>query len=364
MKIVKLAPGLIAAAIILTGLCTPAAAQPQKTDNFVLLIDQSSDMHVNYHRQSKNYIARKNVAKPFIKMVPTNIPVQGAIYMYGVNSTKPEKMVQTIRPMAPFNNQSFLQGLDMIGKQNGVSSLSAALRRAKDDLAGVPGRTAIIVISGGNPTDPGMPSQEANDLKRTYGANVCIYTVLVGKSKRGGQYMRELVDKGGCGLATTSDSLASDADMRKFVNDVFFGGSGDADRDGVPDGQDKCSGTPYGARADARGCWTISAIKFDSGKAVLKSQYYDMLDQIASVMNANPTLEFYIIGHTDADGDESSNQRLSESRAKSVRKYLVGAEVEGKRIVAIGKGEAEPVASNATPDGKAQNRRIEFRQKY
>ncbi|KIN62489.1 OmpA family domain protein [Sulfitobacter noctilucicola] len=73
---------------------------------------------------------------------------------------------------------------------------------------------------------------------------------------------------------------------------------------------------------------------------------------------ANSTLQ--IIGHTDSDGDAAYNQTLSESRARSVANVLIGNGVPQGRIQTFGRGESQPVASNLTPDGKAQNRRVEI----
>ncbi|PTV96064.1 outer membrane protein OmpA-like peptidoglycan-associated protein [Rhodobacter aestuarii] len=81
---------------------------------------------------------------------------------------------------------------------------------------------------------------------------------------------------------------------------------------------------------------------------------------LAGSLNRYPDTTVEVIGHTDADGDASYNQRLSEARARSVADILVGAGVPRQRVVAYGRGEDQPVASNYTPEGKAQNRRVEF----
>jgi outer membrane protein OmpA-like peptidoglycan-associated protein len=73
---------------------------------------------------------------------------------------------------------------------------------------------------------------------------------------------------------------------------------------------------------------------------------------------ANSTLQ--IVGHTDSDGDASYNQQLSEGRARSVANVLINNGVPPQRIQTFGRGESQPVASNLTPAGKAQNRRVEI----
>ncbi|MDA3943482.1 MAG: OmpA family protein [Bacteroidetes bacterium] len=102
-------------------------------------------------------------------------------------------------------------------------------------------------------------------------------------------------------------------------------------------------------------------IYFDSGKALVKPESYASIKEIANVMNENPELKIAITGHTDSDGNDDSNLDLSKRRAKSVKDYLVDQfKVDASRISTDGKGESMPIDSNATPFGKAKNRRVEF----
>lgn len=106
---------------------------------------------------------------------------------------------------------------------------------------------------------------------------------------------------------------------------------------------------------------SFANIYFDSGSATLKAESYPVLNEIADLLIANQGVSVQICGHTDSDGSESLNQSLSERRAASVKTYLVSRGVGASYLSTIGYGESSPVASNATPEGKAQNRRIEFR---
>jgi outer membrane protein OmpA-like peptidoglycan-associated protein len=106
---------------------------------------------------------------------------------------------------------------------------------------------------------------------------------------------------------------------------------------------------------------SFANIYFDSGSATLKSESYPVLDEIADLLKANTNVRVEIGGHTDSDGSESFNQDLSERRATSVRTYLTQRGVPASMLTTRGYGETSPVASNSTADGKAQNRRIEFR---
>ena len=100
---------------------------------------------------------------------------------------------------------------------------------------------------------------------------------------------------------------------------------------------------------------------FPSGSAELSPELEALLQVAAGILTRNPTLGFVIEGHTDWIGTKAANQRLSERRANAGKDYLVALGVEPERIVAVGYGERRPIATNETPEGRAQNRRLEFR---
>ena len=103
-----------------------------------------------------------------------------------------------------------------------------------------------------------------------------------------------------------------------------------------------------------------TGIRFDVGKATLRPESMGIINNIAEMMKEHPELKFSIEGHTDSDGDMELNQKLSEERAKTVMKQLVSMGIAADRLSAKGYGESNPIASNNTPEGKANNRRVEF----
>ena len=105
---------------------------------------------------------------------------------------------------------------------------------------------------------------------------------------------------------------------------------------------------------------SLDPITFEVSSARITAEGQTVLDQAADYLNANVDVNVEIAGHTDADGDEAANLALSQARAESVKAYLEGKGIDGNRMTPKGYGEAQPVASNDTPEGKAQNRRIEF----
>ena len=124
---------------------------------------------------------------------------------------------------------------------------------------------------------------------------------------------------------------------------------------------------PPSAPVDATVCQQLFSellakgkIRFESGRADIVQDSAGLLDRLIETALRCPAASIEIAGHTDADGDDASNQALSERRAQAVIDYLVKAGLPADRFTAVGYGSAQPVAANDTDEGKAQNRRIEF----
>ncbi len=103
-----------------------------------------------------------------------------------------------------------------------------------------------------------------------------------------------------------------------------------------------------------------SQLLFDSGSSSLHPGAYDRLRSLARTLNNYPKSQVIIKGHTDSEGSESFNQQLSEQRADRVRNFIISEGVAPSRITSLGSGESLPVATNATRDGRSQNRRVEI----
>lgn len=103
-----------------------------------------------------------------------------------------------------------------------------------------------------------------------------------------------------------------------------------------------------------------SDISFDTGRSDIKPELRPILDQFASGLTNQPNTEVRIVGHTDNVGSDAINEPLSRQRAQSARDYLASRGVNAGRMLIEGRGEREPVATNATADGRARNRRVEI----
>jgi outer membrane protein OmpA-like peptidoglycan-associated protein len=101
-------------------------------------------------------------------------------------------------------------------------------------------------------------------------------------------------------------------------------------------------------------------ILFTTGKSTLIDSSTPVLVDIISILNEYPNANFTIEGHTDSIGSETTNQKLSESRAQAVLEFLIKGGISPSRLTAIGYGESKPIATNMYKDGRQQNRRVEI----
>jgi outer membrane protein OmpA-like peptidoglycan-associated protein len=111
----------------------------------------------------------------------------------------------------------------------------------------------------------------------------------------------------------------------------------------------------------AAGHVEVPGIFFDTGNSVVKSESDAALKEIAKLLQANPAMKVWVVGHTDAVGSPESNLTLSNARAAAVIGALTQKNgVDAKRLAPFGAGPYAPVASNKSEDGRAKNRRVEL----
>jgi outer membrane protein OmpA-like peptidoglycan-associated protein len=113
-------------------------------------------------------------------------------------------------------------------------------------------------------------------------------------------------------------------------------------------------------RIIADGKYVTNGIIFDSGTSNIKKSSLGIINKVVSVLQEYKDWKFDIIGHTDNDGDDVSNIKLSSDRAEAVKKAIIEQGIDAARLSIIGKGESEPLNSNSTPEEKANNRRVAF----
>jgi outer membrane protein OmpA-like peptidoglycan-associated protein len=113
-------------------------------------------------------------------------------------------------------------------------------------------------------------------------------------------------------------------------------------------------------KAFTDGKYISHGIRFDVNKATIKPESMGEINAITKILKDNPDLKFEIGGHTDSDGDDASNLKLSQARAEAVKTQLVSMGIDSSRLSTKGYGETKPIGDNNTFEGKANNRRVEF----
>ena len=215
------------------------------------------------------------------------------------------------------------------------------------------------------------------------------------------------VDANGCPLDRDGDGIPDYLDKCPDVKGIAAlngcpepSPDMDSDGDGVPDRLDKCPGTPAGVKVDANGCpldrdgdgvpdyldkcpdvkgpasnngcpavddkvkkvldQAVQGIQFETGKDIIQTGSYPIVDNVVKVMKDNPSYKLQINGYTDNRGKPEANKTLSNKRAIAVMKYLQSHGIDGSRLKAAGYGQEKPVSDNNTEEGRKQNRRVEL----
>jgi outer membrane protein OmpA-like peptidoglycan-associated protein len=181
-------------------------------------------------------------------------------------------------------------------------------------------------------------------------------------------------DKDGDGIPDQYDRCPDVPEDKDGVDDQDGCPETDADQDGVPDVTDACPNVPGKPSPDPKqnGCPTtiivqgtevmlLQQVHFATGSSTILPDSFPMLQEITNYLKVNPqVVKMAIEGHTDNKGDPQMNLRLSQSRADSVRAWIMQHGIAGDRLEAHGYGLERPIQSNDTDAGRQANRRVEF----
>lgn len=164
-------------------------------------------------------------------------------------------------------------------------------------------------------------------------------------------------DRDGDGIRDKDDACPDVKGIQEFQ------GCPDTDADGTPDDKDKCPSVP--GPKENKGCPEIldraSKVLFETGKAIIKPESYSLLDELATMLKKYPDTRIILEGHTDSEGDDAANMKLSKDRAKAVAEYLIDKFIDANRVSSDGFGETKPIADNKTAEGRQKNRRVDMR---
>ena len=419
-KTLRLVGLALAVILLLAGTALAQERLAPKVDNFILLIDQSGSMFLT---QQGAVPTKAELAKGILAEMNKLIPELG--YTGAIQSFPPSKILIGPQQYDRHSFAKAIESLPVEGTIFGNRTpLGRGILDLGEVLKNMPrGKTAIIMFTDGQ-ENLGIEALKAQDSLRAQYSNLSFDTISMSDNENERATLRELsgrtdgiyvegsdlssdkmalerfvkevfylveapldsdgdgvvddvdkcpntprgmeVDAQGCPFDSDGDGVINDAD--KCPNTppgVAVDGSGcppDSDGDGVPDYLDQCPSTPVGATVNEVGCWSLKAtMLFDTNSSYIKIEANPLLDEVVTILEKNPQLKVEIQGYADNTGTPEYNQWLSERRAKRVMDYLVTKGIDSARLEAKGYGSTNPVASNATEAGRAQNRRVELK---
>jgi len=346
-------PGLFAASFLgLLAACgsaphTPVATQADpidtsayapRVDSFVVVLDASSSMQEHFQEIPKLHAAQDLVAS-FNGAIPALGFEAGLVtfgkdcgsYFGGASATDKYGL-------SPFQAGDFETALGTIECGAGATPMSEGVDSARELLASEQGPTAVFIVSDFQWLDTAAVEASVAKLKAQHGANLCLHTIKVGDNTTGDALISSITEQAGCDSAASAGDLTSGAAMSAYVTETLM------------------ASLQYEKH-------TVSAMAlFDFDSADLREQGKAELHNLDELIKSQGMRvgDIDIIGHTDSMGSEEYNQGLSERRAQAVKDYMASEGIDAAIIDVSGKGESEPVASNDTDEGRAQNRRVEI----
>ncbi len=342
LKKARLLSAFLAIAFLLMSIPVSAARLVPKVDNFILFLDHSSSMKFFYKGvrivdlggQSKVVLAKS-------AMVEFNNLVPDLGYKSGVFTFAPFKKYGA---MAPYNRAAVDKAIDPISidyvHYGRMTPMGPGLQSLDTVLGGLSGRTAVVIFSDGDENLGLNAVAEARQLQSKYGDRLCFMVVSFADSKHGEDTLKQIAALSSCNcFVRGEDFLRNQADRVAFIRCGLYEEMTDMSAETV----------------------VFRSIYFDFDKSNIKPEFVPVLNEGVAISQSKNNMAVVLEGHTDSVGTDSYNQRLSERRANSVKAYFVKKGVASNRISAVGYGESQPRADNATAEGRKLNRRVEIK---
>jgi len=343
----------------------------QKADNFFVINDSSGSMREEYlgagypaQPDPTKFSIEKEVLNRINQTIP-DLKLTSSIRSFGFGKCLSGGFTQLNQAPTSYSKSTFGSGIDALICASGGSPIQTGIEETAKDLSATTGNIAVLILSDGHHLDSdGVTAMQS--LKQQYGDRLCVYSVWAGNAEErsGITVLNQLSNIAGCGYGVTADRIASPGDMSNFVKSIFLKAGAadcstlDGDKDGVNDCNDLCPNTLPGVPVSIKGCWIVD-VKFDFDKYNIKPEYFANLNNAAQKMKDHPEKAIEVQGHTDNRGSFKYNQGLSERRANAVKKYLI--EGSGRTdITSRGFSFSQPVDTNETDAGRANNRRVQL----
>jgi OOP family OmpA-OmpF porin len=337
--------GLMLAMTIAIGVVVAEAKKIPRVDNFVILIDQSGSMFME-HKQRKE--VKAVLVKKMLLSMNDRIPELG--YTAAIQGFYPN---ETLIGPEIYSRHFFEQEIENLpdkGKIFGnLTPLGTEIEALDKVMSRFSGKTSVIIVSDGEVNQGKDPYKAAKSLHNEY-TNICFDVISLADSEEGEKTLRQINELGNCTYADGEEMISDAVAVETFVSEVLYMEVADVATEEMM------------VREIAPNIISVGAgyFNFDSA-AVDETAWTRVYDAVIPKLGAKPGATLVIEGHTDSTGSAAYNQQLSERRAKAVRDYFVSKGIAGSKIETLGYGEEMPRVSNATPEGRAINRRVDIR---
>ncbi len=308
-------------------------------DNFIILFDASSSMKefVNKGTKLTKYDVVKQVLTERQKALP-DLGYNAGLYLY--------TPFQEVYPMGPYDAAKFAAAIDSLPSEpKGRTPLPQGIREIDPVLEKLSGRTAVFIFSDGTFSQLAnikVPEVHTRELAEKH--NVCFYMISSATTFQAEKRLTDMAKANACSRVIPIEA---------FVNNPGY-----------------MTGALYTVKASAVVETTsesrIAGLRandgnFDFDRYDIRSDFQSELDEVGKFLQNNPDAYVQLVGYTDSIGSEDYNMGLSQRRANSAANYLMDKyNITSDRIVVNYYGEANPVASNDTEEGRAKNRRVEI----
>ena len=348
-------------------------AYNQKANTLFVLLDASSSTNSAYDGDSSGatkFDVEKQTLYRVNKTIPANLNVSTGLQSFGSGHCIGWGATKVDQDLTSHSVNSFQTALEQAECASGGTPANSALAAADTGLTNASGNIALLIVSDGMQY-PSDTLAQAQALEARFGSRLCTYTIWVGNDYdvTGQSVLQSISNASNCGRSVSAADLSSNAAMANFVEDMLYTKvavapvvvtSTDSDGDGVDNAYDKCPDTPAGAIVNSQGCWSYSTVDFAFDSTAITSASADLFSNAVDVLQRNPGITVELDGHTDSIGAEAYNQGLSVRRAQAVKDHLVSEGIDASRFTVKGFGETQPIASNDTAEGRAENRRVGF----
>jgi len=307
-------------------------------DNFIILFDATSS--ANGMVPGKD-VSRIQATKAMLQERNAWLPDLG--YTAGL-FTLTSTGHQEVYPLLPYNRESFGAAIDKLPEEgSGPTMLQPGLSSLRKPIAGLSGKTAIILFTDGSYSKVRGPKSAlkiAQDIAKE--SDVCFYLVSSATDDENQKAVEAVSTINSCSRVVPLDDFLD--------NPYYLAGGLFVVKTNVYERLTPMVET----RVD------VNNVLFDFNSADIRGESKEKLDMLADFMKSNPDAFVVATGYTDSIGDAEYNLALSERRANTAKDYLVNAGVDADRVVTHWYGALNPIGDNATSEGQQFNRRVEF----